>query len=111
MAMPNFNDMMKQLQQAGAKMQDVQKQLEKITAEGDAGGGMVRAKASGKQKVLSVTIDPEILDDIEMVEDLVVAAVNTALENAAEKARQELSKAAGSMLGGEDMLKNFNFGQ
>ncbi len=111
MAMPNFNDMMKQLQQAGAKMQDVQKQLEKITAEGDAGGGMVKATVSGKQKVLSVTIDPEILDDIEMVEDLVVAAVNTALENAAEKARQELSKAAGGMLGGEDMLKNFNFGQ
>ena len=111
MAMPNFNDMMKQLQQAGAKMHDVQKQLEKITAEGEAGGGMVRATVSGKQKVLSVKIDPEILGDIEMVEDLVVAAVNTALENAAEKARQELSKAAGSMLGGEDVLKNFNFGQ
>ena len=111
MAMPNFNDMMKQLQQAGAKMQDVQKQLEKITAEGDAGGGMVKATVSAKQKVLSVTIDPEILDDIEMVQDLVVAAVNSALEKAAEKAREELSRAAGGMLGGEDMLKNFNFGQ
>ena len=111
MAMPNFNDMMKQLQQAGAKMQDVQKQLEKIIAEGEAGGGMVRAKVSGKQKVLSITIDPEILDDIEMVQDLVVAAVNSALEKAAEQAREELSKAAGQMLGGEDALKNFNFGQ
>ncbi len=109
--MPNFNDMMKQLQQAGAKMQDVQKQLEKIIAEGEAGGGMVRAKVSGKQKVLSITIDPEILDDIEMVQDLVVAAVNSALEKAAEQAREELSKAAGQMLGGEDALKNFNFGQ
>lgn len=109
--MPNFNDMMKQLQQAGAKMQDVQKQLEKIIAEGEAGGGMVRAKVSGKQKVLSITIDPEILDDIEMVQDLVVAAVNSALEKAAEQAREELSRAAGQMLGGEDALKNFNFGQ
>ena len=109
--MPNFNDMMKQLQQAGAKMQDVQKQLEKIIAEGEAGGGMVKAKVSGKQKVLSITIDPEILDDIEMVQDLVVAAVNSALEKAAEQAREELSKAAGQMLGGEDALKNFNFGQ
>ncbi|MCG8375613.1 MAG: YbaB/EbfC family nucleoid-associated protein [Chlorobiales bacterium] len=111
MAMPNFNDMMRQLQQAGAKMQDVQKQLEKITAEGDAGGGMVKATVSGKQKVLSVTIDPEILDDIEMVQDLVVAAVNSALEKAADQAREELSRAAGGMLGGEDMLKNFNIGQ
>lgn len=109
--MPNFNDMMKQLQQAGAKMQDVQKQLEKIIAEGEAGGGMVKAKVSGKQKVLSITIDPEILDDIEMVQDLVVAAVNSALEKAAEQAREELSRAAGQMLGGEDALKNFNFGQ
>ncbi len=111
MAMLNFNDMMKQLQQAGAKMQDVQKQLEKITAEGDAGGGMVKATVSGKQKVLSVTIDPEVLDDVEMVQDLVVAAVNSALEKAADLARGELSKAAGSMLGGDDVLKNFNFGQ
>ncbi len=109
--MPDFNDMMKQLQQAGAKMQDVQKQLEKITAEGEAGGGMVKAKASGKQKILSVTIDTEILDDIEMVQDLVVAAVNSALEKAAEQARGELSKAAGGLLGGENILKNFNFGQ
>ncbi|ARM31044.1 YbaB/EbfC family nucleoid-associated protein [Prosthecochloris sp. HL-130-GSB] len=111
MGMPDFNSMMKQLKQAGEKMQDVQKQLEKITAEGDAGGGMVRAVVNGKQKVLSVTIDPDILDDVEMVQDLVVAAVNNALEKALGLAQEEMNRAAGGMLGNQDFMKNFNFGQ
>jgi len=111
MAMPNFGDMMKQLKQAGEKMQDVQKQLEKITAEGEAGGGMVKATATGNQKIVAVTIDPEILDDVEMVQDLVVAAVNNALEKASGLAREEMTKAAGGMLNTDDLLKNFNLGQ
>ena len=111
MSMPNFNDMMKQLKQAGEKMQDVQKQLEKITAEGEAGAGMVKAVATGSQKVVGVKIEPDILDDVEMVQDLVVAAVNSALEKAAGRAREEMTKAAGGMLDPDDLLKNFNLGQ
>ncbi|TNJ36120.1 YbaB/EbfC family nucleoid-associated protein [Prosthecochloris vibrioformis] len=111
MAMPNLNDMMSQLKQAGEKMQDVQKQLEKITAEGEAGGGMVRAVVNGKQKLLSVKIDPEIMDDPEMVQDLVVAAVNSALEKVLKLAQEEMNRAAGGMLGNTDFLKNLNFGQ
>ncbi|MBF0586716.1 YbaB/EbfC family nucleoid-associated protein [Prosthecochloris sp. N3] len=111
MANFNFNDMMGQLKQAGEKMQDVQKQLEKITAEGEAGGGMVHAVVNGKQKVLSVKIDPDILDDVEMVQDLVVAAVNNALEKALGKAQEEMNRAAGGMLGNQDFMKNFNFGK
>ncbi len=111
MGMPNLNDMMKQLKQAGEKMQDVQKQLEKITAEGDAGGGMVRAVVNGKQRVLSVTIDPDSIDDVEMVQDLVVAAVNNALEKVTSLAQEEMSKVAGGMIGNQDFMKNFNFGQ
>ncbi len=102
---------MSQLKQAGEKMQDVQKQLEKITAEGEAGGGMVKAVVNGKQKLLSVKIDPEIMDDPEMVQDLVVAAVNSALEKVLKLAQEEMNRAAGGMLGNTDFLKNLNFGQ
>ncbi len=111
MAMPNFGDMMKQIQQAGEKMHDVQKQLEKIVSYGEAGGGMVKASVSGKQKVLSLTIDPDIMDDPEMVQDLVLAAVNNALDESARLAQEEISKVTGGMMNPADILKNMNLGQ
>ncbi|RXK88465.1 YbaB/EbfC family nucleoid-associated protein [Chlorobaculum sp. 24CR] len=107
MAMPNFGDMMKQLQEAGSKMQDVQKQLEKLVSEGEAGGGMVKAKVNGRQKLLELTIDPEIMDDVDMVQDLVVAAVNKALEASARLAQSEIQKAAGGMINPADLMKQF----
>ena len=111
MGMPNFGDMMKQIQQAGEKMQDVQKQLEKIVAYGEAGGGMVKVSVSGKQKVLSLAIDPDIMDDPEMVQDLVLAAVNNALDEAARLAQEEIGKVTGGMINPADILKNMNLGQ
>ena len=111
MTMPNFGDMMKQIQQAGEKMQDVQKQLEKLVAYGEAGGGMVKVSVSGKQKVLSLTIDPDIMDDPEMVQDLVLAAVNNALDESARLAQEEISKVTGGMMNPADILKNLNLGQ
>lgn len=111
MGMPNFGDMMKQIQQAGEKMQDVQKQLEKIVAYGEAGGGMVKVSVSGKQKLLSIAIDPDIMDDVEMVQDLVLAAVNTALDESARLAQEEISKATGGMINPADLLKNLNLGK
>ncbi len=111
MAMPNLGDMMKQIQQAGEKMQDVQKQLEKIVAYGEAGGGMVKVSVSGKQKLLSLTIDPDIMDDPEMVQDLVLAAVNNALDESARLAQEEISKVTSGMVNPADILKNLNLGQ
>ncbi|NTU54445.1 MAG: YbaB/EbfC family nucleoid-associated protein [Chlorobiaceae bacterium] len=111
MAMPNFSDMMKQLKDAGEKMQDVQKQLEKLVSEGESGGGMVRAKVNGRQKLLELTIDPEIMDDVDMVQDLVVAAVNNALESSAQLAQNEISKAAGGMINPADLMKHFGQGK
>ena len=111
MGMPNFGDMMKQIQQAGEKMQDVQKQLEKIVAYGEAGGGMVKVSVSGKQKVLTLSIDPDIMDDPEMVQDLVLAAVNNALDEAAKLAQEEISRATGGMMNPADILKNLNLGK
>ncbi len=110
MSMPNFNDMMKQIREAGEKMQDVQKQLERIVAEGEAGGGMVRVRVNGRQKVLDLKIDPEVMDDVDMVQDLVVAAVNNAFEAAASLAQAEIAKAAGG-LNPADILKNLNLGR
>ncbi len=109
--MPNLGDMMKQIQQAGEKMQDVQKQLEKIVAYGEAGGGMVKVSVSGKQKLLTLAIDPDIMDDREMVQDLVLAAANNALDESARLAQEEISKVTGGMMNPADILKNLNIGQ
>ncbi|NTV93560.1 MAG: YbaB/EbfC family nucleoid-associated protein [Chlorobiaceae bacterium] len=111
MGMPNLGDMMKQIQQAGEKMQDVQKQLEKIIAYGEAGGGMVKVSVSGKQKLLTLQIDPDIMDDAEMVQDLVVAAVNSALDEAGRLAQEEIGKVTGGMMNPADILKNLNLGK
>jgi DNA-binding YbaB/EbfC family protein len=101
MAKPGMADLLKQAQKMQEKMQQVQEQLGDLTAEGTAGGGMVTAVANGRQELVEIRIDKQVVDpdDVEMLEDLVVAAVNQALEKAQEMASQEMGKAAGGMLG------------
>lgn len=111
MAMPNFGDMMKQIQQAGEKMQEVQRQLEKLVAHGEAGGGMVKVSVSGKQRLVSLSIDPDIMDDREMVQDLVLAAVNSALEESTRLAQEEITRATGGMINPAELLKHMNTSQ
>ena len=72
--------MMRQLQEMQAKMAKVQEDLETLTVEGSAGGGAVKAVATGAQKMVSVEIDPDAAGEVEMLQDLIVAAVNDALE-------------------------------
>ena len=72
--------MLKQLQQMQAKMAQVQAELEKATVEATAGGGVVKAVATGSQKLVSIVISPEVAGDLDMLPDLIVAAVNEALE-------------------------------
>ncbi|HSO93006.1 MAG TPA: YbaB/EbfC family nucleoid-associated protein [Candidatus Dormibacteraeota bacterium] len=90
--------MMKQLQQMQAKMAKVQDDLGSMTVTGTAGGGMVEVVVNGHQKVLSVTVKPEVIDpsDVEMLQDLVLAAVNDAMD----KARELASKEMGSLTAG-----------
>jgi len=76
----NQFQMLKQLQQMQAKMAQVQAELEKATVEATAGGGVVRAVATGSQKLVSIAISPEVAGDLDMLPDLIVAAVNEALE-------------------------------
>lgn len=101
MVKPNMASQFNMLQKIQKEMDDLQERLDGMSVEGTAGGGMVTVKASGKQKILSITIDPEVInrDDAEMLEDLVVAATNQALEKSKEMAQQEMQKIAGGMLG------------
>lgn len=82
--------MMRQLQEMQAKMQKVQEDLETLTVEGSAGGGAVKAVATGAQKMVSIEIDPDAAGEVEMLQDLVVAAVNDALERSRALAAEKM---------------------
>jgi len=95
---------MKQAQKMQEEMQKVQDTLENIKVEATSGGGMVKVEANCKLKILSITIEDEIYeDDKEMLEDLVIAAVNQAISNAQEKANEEMSKITGGLMGGMNL--------
>jgi DNA-binding YbaB/EbfC family protein len=98
--MPNMQNMMKQVQKMQDAMAKVQAELEHKTVTGDAGGGMVKATANGKQQLTALTIEPDVIDKEEkdILEDLVVAAVNQALEKAAALSQEEMKKATGGMM-------------
>ena len=98
--MPNMQNMMKQVQKMQEKMAQVQAELEQKTVTSDAGGGMVKATANGRQLLTEIQIEKEVVnpDDVEMLEDLIVAAVNKALEEAQKMAQDEMSKATAGIL-------------
>jgi hypothetical protein len=84
--------LMRQAQQLQEQMQEMQKNLGDVVVEGSAGAGMVKVKATGALKVTSVEIDPSVLgEDREMLQDLVTAAVNNALDKAREAAGEKMS--------------------
>ncbi|VBB41445.1 conserved hypothetical protein [uncultured Desulfatiglans sp.] len=91
---PNMGQLMKQAQQFQAKMAKMQEELGDRTVEASAGGGMVTVTANGRQELVSVRIDREVVDpdDIEMLQDLVLAAVNDALTQAKNMVNEEMGK-------------------
>ncbi len=89
--------MLRQVQQMQDKMAKVQLDLENETVEATAGGGAVRVVASGTQKLMSVTIDPEAASDAEMLQDLVVAAVNEAMEKSKQLAASKMQAVASGL--------------
>jgi DNA-binding YbaB/EbfC family protein len=89
--------MLKQVQQMQDKMGKVQAELETETVEATAGGGAVRVVATGTQKVVSVTIDPAAVSDTEMLQDLVVAAVNEAMERSKQLAASKMQAVASGL--------------
>ncbi|MCO4773569.1 MAG: YbaB/EbfC family nucleoid-associated protein [Deltaproteobacteria bacterium] len=94
-----FSQIMDQAESMKGRMEDVQSQMGDVTVEGQAGGGLVRVVANGHAKLKSIKIDPVAVDkrDIEMLEDLIVAAVNDALKRAQGAVEQELGKVTGGM--------------
>lgn len=97
--MPNMGNLLKKAQQLQEKMAKVQEELSEKTVETSAGGGMVTVVANGKQEIVSIKIDPEVVDqeDIEMLEDLVLAAVNDALDQAKQMVNEEMTKLTGGI--------------
>jgi len=95
-----MNDMMKQVQKMQSDMAKVQAELENKTVTEESGGGMVKATANGKKEIVSLVIDEEIArsGDKEMLEDLIVAAVNKALQTAGKMAEDELGAITKGML-------------
>ncbi len=98
--LPNMAGMMKQVQQMQEKMAQVQQELEQKTVSAESGGGVVKVTANGKQTLVKIQIDKEVVnpDDVEMLEDLVLAASNKALEEASKMAQEEMSKVTSGML-------------
>jgi len=86
-----------QIQQPLAMLQKVQEELETLTVEGSAGGGVVKVVMTGKQTVEAVEIAPEAAEDVEMLQDLVTAAVNDALNKSQEMASEKLGAITGGM--------------
>jgi nucleoid-associated protein EbfC len=96
MGMANLQRMAQQMQQ---EMLRIQTELESTIVDGSSGGGVVKAQVTGKQELVSVTIDPSAVDpsDVEMLQDLVVAAVNDALRASRELAEQKMAAVTGGL--------------
>ncbi len=94
-----FKQVQKQAQEMQRRMSELQEELKQRVYEGTAGGGMVTAHVNGQRELLAVKISPEVVDpeDVEMLEDLVTAAVTAALKKAADAHAEEMSKVTGGL--------------
>lgn len=97
--MKNMNSMMKQAQKMQKKMLEAQKDLATKTVEASSGGGMVKVVANGAQKIESIVLEKEVVDpeDVEMLQDLMLSAVNDALKKSQEMVSTEMGKLTGGM--------------
>ncbi|RMF98504.1 MAG: YbaB/EbfC family nucleoid-associated protein [Candidatus Schekmanbacteria bacterium] len=97
--MKNFNQLVKQAQKMQAQIAKIQEELADKEVEASAGGGMVKVVANGKQEIVSVAIEKEVInsDEQEMLQDLIVAAVNEALRKSKEMMEEELKKVTGGL--------------
>ena len=95
----NMGNMMKQVQKMQKQMTDMQEDLNEKEFEASAGGGAITVKANGKKEVVSIVIDKDVVDpdDVEMLQDLVLAATNEALRGAEEMVSKEMGKITGGM--------------
>ncbi|MBU1181470.1 MAG: YbaB/EbfC family nucleoid-associated protein [Pseudomonadota bacterium] len=97
--MKGIGNMMKQAQKLQAGMVKLQEELALRTVEATSGGGMIKVQANGKQQIVTIRIEKEVVDpdDVEMLQDLIIAAVNDALSKSQEMVSQEMSKLTGGI--------------
>ena len=97
----NMSKLLKQAQEMQQQIEEVQGQLSDLIVEAESGGGMVTVKVNGKQEVLEVNIDPEAMaEDREMLEDLIISALNKALSKAQTDSQEKMNSVAGGMMSG-----------
>ena len=96
---PNMGNLLKQAQQLQTKMARLQEELEERTVEASSGGGMVTVVVNGRQEILSINIEPEVIDpdDQEMLQDLILAAINDGLAKARNMVNEEMGKLTGGL--------------
>ena len=99
--MKNIGDLQRMAQQMQQEMLRIQTELESTTVDGSAGGGVVKATVTGKQDLVSLTIDPSAVDpnDVDMLQDLIVAAVNDAIRASRDLAAQKMGPLTGGLGG------------
>ncbi len=97
--MKNISNMMKQAQKLQGKMLEMQEELGQRTVTAQVGGGMVEVTANGRQEILAIRLDPEEVnpEDVEMLQDLILAAVNEALNRSREMVAEEIAKLTGGL--------------
>ena len=95
----NMNNMMKQMQQMQKKLADAQKEIEESEVKATAGGGVIEVVANGKKEILSIKIDPDAVDpeDVEMLEDMIIAGVNEAMRMADEVSEKKMGGITGGL--------------
>lgn len=97
--MANMNQLMKQAQQMQAKLATLQKELETREFESSTGGGMVNVKVNGKQELIDIVINKEVVDpnDVEMLQDLVKTAINQAMKESQDSVQSAMNKVTGGL--------------
>ncbi len=97
----NMTNILKQAQEVQKRIESVQNELDDLTIDAEAGGGLITVKVNGKQEVLELKIQPEALEEeVEMLEDLIISAVNMGLRKSQEESQSRMNSATGNMLGG-----------
>ena len=97
----NMTQLLKQARDVQKKIEEVQNELDDLTIEADSGGGMVKVVVNGKQQILELNIEPDALkEDKELLEDLIISAVNNALAQSLEESQSRMNAVTGNMLGG-----------
>ncbi len=100
----NMAQLLKQARDVQKKIEKVQSDLDDLTIEGESGGGMVKVVVNGKQQLLELTIDPDaIKEDKELLEDLIISAVNNAMAKSSEESQNRMNAVTGNMLGGMNL--------